>query len=209
MNLKSKKGFFSKLFIPHYEELSLFLMSYTLVLLILVHKPPWTWTLTSIKFKFDNIFYLVMIVGFLSGMFLCLFHGFSNRKKTLIEKKVMVFFAAILNGFSGIWGGTYILVNPVGWGLSLFPLWNITNGFILLVLLRGGSIDEGCVDDDNVPVKRVLFSMIIVTGIFLICHYYFNLVWAINFSICMTWSTNINHVSDSLPFRESLKRLQL
>ena len=209
MNRKSKNGFFSKIFIPHYDELSLFSMSYVLVLLILVHKPPWNWTLANFKFKFDNIFFLVLIFGFLSGMFLCLFHAFSNRQKTLIEKKVMVFFAAILNGFSGIWAGTYILYNPVAWGLSLFPLCNIISGFILLALLRGGGIDEGCIDDDNVSVKRVLSIIIIVTGIFSICHFYFNLVWAINFSICMTWSTNINHVSDSLPLRGSLKRFQL
>ena len=209
MNRKSKSGSISRFFIPHYDELSLFLMSYVLILLILVHKPPWTWKLTNIKFKLDNIFFLLLIVGFLLGMFLCLFHAFSKRQKTLIEKKVMVFFAAILNGFSGIWGGTYILINSNGWGLSIFPLWNIINGFFLLALLRGGGIDEDCIDDDNVPLKRVLFSMILVTGIYSICHFYFDFVWAISFSICMTWSTNINHVSESLPLRESLKRFQV
>ena len=114
----------------------------------------------------------------------------------------MLIFAVILNGFSGIWGGTYILTYSEGWGLSFFPLWNIISGFILLCLLRESAIGEECIDDGNVSLKRLTLSTVIITLLFSVCHYYFELAGALNLSICIVWATHLNNFTDSLLIKE-------
>jgi hypothetical protein len=60
----------------------------------------------------------------------------------------MLIFAVLLTGFSGIWGGTYMLVHSPGW-LMVFPLWNIISGWILIGSLKGGSITEDNISDEK------------------------------------------------------------
>lgn len=204
-----KQNFFSFLFVPNYDELSLFTMSFVCILLILVNNPPHKWTMQNFTFSTEGIGTLFIFLPFLVGMFLCIYHAFTDREKSSLEKKLMVFFAAIINGFSGIWGGTYLLLHSSGWALSIFPIWNIISGYILLGLLRADEIEEECIGDENVSLTQVLVGSIIILGIFSICHFVFNLIWSATFSICIVWSTNINSTFNSLIFRERIKLTQV
>ena len=209
MHKKSKNSILNYLFLPHYNELSLFTMSFISILLILINGKPWHWKIQNGYLNRESIIFLIVILPFIVGMLLCLYHAFSKRPKKLFEKKLMLFFAVILNGFSGIWGGTYIIINSMSWGLSFFPLWNIINGFILLAGLRGSAINEDCIDDRNVSLKRLLSSSVIISALFYVCHFYFGFVWAITLSICVTWATNLNNLTDSLIERAKLNIFQV
>jgi hypothetical protein len=198
-------NFFSFLFVPHYDELSLFSMSYICILLLIVNISPSDWSIENVSFQPECVGLLIIFIPFLVGMGLCLYHAFTNRTKTNIEKKLMIFFAAIINGFSAIWAGTYILVHSQKWGLSIFPIWNIISGYILLTLLRSTDIEEETISDQNVTFGQLGVGTLFVTGIFYFCYFVFNLNWAATFSICIAWSTNLYNSINSLIFRERIK----
>lgn len=209
MSHKKKSNFFSFLFVPHYDELSLFTMSFVFILLLLVNNPPHKWNFRDISITSDNLGLILIMMAFLAGLFLCIYHAFSKRRKTLFEKKLMMFFAAIINGFTGIWGGTYILVHSGGWGLSVFPIWNIISGYMLIGLLRTSNIEEECIGDEDVTFLQILMSTTVVSAIFYICHYVFVLNWAMTFSICVAWATNLNSSLNLLVFKERIKLTQV
>ena len=124
-------------------------------------------------------------------------HSRIERSRCL-KKKLMLIYAVMLNGFSGIWAGAYLIESSGNWQLSLFPIWNIINGFVLIALLRGSAIDEGCIDDQDVSLIKLIFSTGIVTALFLVCHYHLELAWAITLSICIVWTSNLNNVAGTL-----------
>jgi hypothetical protein len=198
MGNKNKPNIFSYLFVPHYDELSLFTMSYVLILLVVTNALSLKWGNQNLVFDSESFAALPIIIPFLAGLILCVYHAFSNRKKSLFEKKLMLIYAVMLNGFSGIWAGAYLIESSGNWQLSLFPIWNIINGFILIALLRGSTIDEDCIDDQDVSLIKLIFSTGIVTAIFLVCHYHLELAWAITLSICIVWTSNLNNVAGTL-----------
>ena len=206
MNRKNR-SIFEKVFIPYYDELTLFSISYVCLLFIITNASDISLDMHSISIT-DNIkdsiilsiFFIIIIFGFL----LSLYHAFSDRKKTLIEKKLMLFFAAITCGFSGIWGGTYMLLNSKNI-LIVFPIWNIISGWILISSLRSNNLNEDNVSDENVHLGKVLLGLIIITGIFFLCYSFLKLNWATTFSICLVWVTTLNSTVNSLFIRERIK----
>jgi hypothetical protein len=206
MKIKKDQNILISIFIPHYDELSLFIMGYVCLLLMFANNPPSKWKVPLLKFNSLDA-YLALLVFFplLIGMCLCLYHAFTDREKTNIEKKFMIFFAAIINGFSGLWYGTYILVNNSSWGLSPFPIWNIISGYILISSLRASDIEVLTISDENVTFRKLILGTLIVTAIFLTCHIIFQLVWAATFSICVAWITNIEKPLNALYYKQVLK----
>ena len=207
MRKKGNRKFFSFLFAPHYDELALFMMSYVLILLVLANNPLRTWNLKNFSIKADHPGLILIVAIFSGGFILCLYHAFSGRRKTPLEKKIMMFFAAIMNGFAGIWSGTYILVHSKGWAFSIFPVWNIISGYILILFLRTSRMEE-CIGDENITLGRLFLSGAIATGIFYVCHFIFVLNWAMTFSICVAWATSLSSSFNALVFRERTKITQ-
>jgi len=202
------RSFFETLFIPDYDELTLYSMSYTCMLLFLVNNPPHNWDFSNMSIQSENFLLVLLFLLFMAGMFLSFYHAFTNRKKTLIEKKLMVLFAALLCGFSGIWGGTYMLVHSPDW-ITVFPLWNIISGWILLGALRGGGLSEENISDKNVQILQVVSSTVIVSFVFFSCYLGFKLNWATTFSICIAWVTTFNSSVNNLITRERIKLTQV
>jgi hypothetical protein len=122
---------------------------------------------------------------------LSLYHAFSKRKKSSIEKMLLLLFAVLMSGFSGIWAGTYLLGHEKGIFL-FFPIWNILNGYFLIVYLKESGMDDNRISDEDATLLEVLISATIATGLFLISKYFFHHNWAITFSLCVAYSTNLN-----------------
>ena len=198
------EGFLRQLFIPHYDELSLYLMSYVMVLFFLVNNPPTNWFFYVTTFKAEDILLVLMFLPNMAGMFLSLYHAFSERKKTLIEKNIMLLYAVLLCGFSGIWGGTYMLVHSPNL-LLVFPVWNILCGGILLSALRYGEITEDNISDDDVSLHQVLKSTIIITLLFTVTYIVAKLNWATTLSICIVWAINLERPINQIFLRENMK----
>lgn len=198
-----KEGFTSKavenLLIPRYNEISLFLMSIAFVLLFFTNADLRTESHEFFFNDFDPRSYIALAF-FVLGILYSLFHVFTTLQKTDWEKTTMLFFAVIINAFSGIAAGTHMLEAVHGL-LVIFPVWNIINGGLLLILYRFDFIDESSIDDDNATPLQVLLGSIIVVATFVICHYIFKLYWAFTFSICVAYASNINETLQNL-FRE-------
>ncbi len=105
---------------------------------------------TSTKLQDDIITFLMRLdiwrrylyVGlFMLGMFLCLYHVFTQRQKTDIEKGIMLLFAITVNAATGIIAGFYMLKESPGW-LLVFPAWNIINSILLIVMQYVKLFDE-------------------------------------------------------------------
>ncbi|UCF43975.1 MAG: hypothetical protein JSV99_03370 [Planctomycetota bacterium] len=183
-------------FIPKYDELTLFMMSVAFLLLFfstgglrsLLYK---FWREADLRGKFGMP---VAVLIFSVGIVLSLYHVFTERRKTEAEKFVMLFFAVLANAAGGILAGTHILSN---WNdapciLMLFPLWNIINGILLILLLRAGEIDTSSISDENARSGEVIFGFVIILGIFVVCRFVFELYWALTFSICVVYATSFS-----------------
>jgi hypothetical protein len=178
------------LFIPTFNEVSLFSMSLTCLLLIITN------------FKFHIVFtsnppanghYEVLIVYavFAGGLLLSIFHAFSTREKSSLEKIFMLFFACFICGFVGIWSGTYLWYRTESW-YRIFPVWNVISSYFLLCSVRDSTaIDDRILDTDASPLEIGL-STVLTLVVFSVSQYLFKLYWAATFSITVAYATNIN-----------------
>jgi DNA-directed RNA polymerase subunit RPC12/RpoP len=191
---KEKAGWF----IPVYDELSLFLMAITLILLFVtntsfqeqIHK----W---NERFSDSRIFIAGVIL--LAGMGLSIYHVFTTREKTGIEKWIMLLFAVLTNAGTGIISGWYVLnSSPIQNWQIIFPMWNIINGVLLLLMLRLRIIDEECISDRDATAGEVIRGLFAVIVIFIFCNYVFKLHWAITFSICIIYATSFDKALQSI-----------
>jgi uncharacterized membrane protein YcjF (UPF0283 family) len=178
--------------IPTYDELSLFLMAVTFILLCAVNSQPRNWIRHFFSQVHDWVVYIFVLL-FLAGLGLSLYHVFTRREKTFFEKQLMMLFAVLTNAGTGIISGWYILKsNDVRDWQLVFPIWNIINGALLLLMLRLKIIDEECISDRDANATEVVIGLIAVLIIFVFCNYVFKLYWAITFSICIVYTTSFD-----------------
>ncbi|MHC4728197.1 MAG: hypothetical protein ACYS17_13330 [Planctomycetota bacterium] len=191
-----KRNILAWLFIPRYNELALFLMSIAFILVFITHADLRTASYKPLLNDFD-IKIIIALVLFVLGIIFSLYHVFTTREKTDGEKAVMLFFAIFVNGFSGIAAGMHILKEAHGI-LILFPIWNMINGALLLLMYRFEYIDESSIIDDNTTMFQVIFGSLVVVSILIVCRFVFKVYWAITFSICVTYASNVSGTIQSL-----------
>ena len=187
----NKKITILSFFIPTYDEVTLFAMSFACSLLLLTSAFSIKWNISESMLRGDDLSSLVIAAFFLAGLVLSIYHAFTDRPKTEFEKMLMVIFAVILNGFSGIVAGTYVLEEVRGW-LMIFPILNIVNGAFLLVMLRSNVISSDNVSDERVSLTHVALTGTLIVILFIICQYVLNLLWMQTLTICVVYSTNFN-----------------
>ena len=178
-------------------------MSYLCLILFLLKYKHLSFDFADFKFEYESIVLILLFVLLLSGMILSFYHAFSTRRKTLIEKKLMIIFAGILCGFSGIWGGTFMLLNSPTI-LTVFPIWNIFCGWVLLGALRVGELSEKHIRDENLKLNEVISATVILSIVFSLCYLIFKLNWATTFSICITWVTTVNKRVNSILIKQQI-----
>lgn len=184
-------------FIPVYDELSLFLMAVTLILLGLANAPMREQIHNWMKSQSVHIYLWAVIV--LGGVCLSIYHVFTTREKTDIEKMIMLIFAVLTNAGAGIVAGVYVIKNSdVHNWLIVFPIWNIINGVLLLLMLRFRIIDTECISDRDATITDVIIGLAAVLVIFILCNYVFKLYWAITFSICIIYATSFDKALQSV-----------
>jgi hypothetical protein len=179
--------------IPTYDKLSLFLTAITLLLLLItnhhwVHpakEKDWIDFFMSrhidyrIIISFAPIIF-VFIVGFL-------------WQAVASPKTALLLFAVLTNAVVGFISGRYIIKNSDihNWQL-IFPVWNIINSMLLILMLRFKIIDEECISDRKATPLQIILGLIAVLVIFILCNYVFKLYWAITFSICIVYTTSFD-----------------
>lgn len=185
-------------FIPVYDELSLFLMSVTLIFLYAGNSQMQG----IIRYVIAHIReggILILSLAYLTGFGLSLYHVFVSREKTSFEKMIMMLYAVVTNAGTGIIAGWYVIKHGSihNW-LLIFPIWNIINSVLLLLMLRFRIVDEECISDRDATAKQVILGLIAVFVIFIICNYVFKLHWAITFSICIIYTTSFDKALQSV-----------
>lgn len=184
--------------IPTYDELSLFLMAFTFILLCAVNSQLRNWIRHFFSQTHDWVAYICVLL-FLAGLGLSLFHVFTRREKTIFEKQLMMLFAVLTNAGIGIIAGWYVLKsNDVRDWQLIFPIWNIINGVLLLLMLRFRIIDEECISDRDADATEVVIGIAAVLVIFIFCNFIFKLYWAITFSICIIYATSFDKALQSV-----------
>lgn len=187
--------------IPTYDKLSLLLMVVTLMLLFVMNVEMRNSIQGFIhNFRAEQYKYhlpLIFCLTFIS-LFLYISHMAASRIVKLddggdFKKKIMLFFAVVINASSGIIAGRYVLKNGnvQGW-LLVFPIWNIINGLLLILMLRFGIIDEECISDRKTTSVQIILGLASVAVIFMVCNYIFDLYWAVTFSICVVYTTSFD-----------------
>ena len=196
--------FYRRVFEPTFDELTLFVLAYTCILLIGVN------TFRSIKSaeihqSMDGLVVLLPATIIIVGIALSLYHAFSKRKKGMFEKQIMFLFASLVSGFAGIWGGTYLLSNSEKWSWVLvFPVVNIVTSYLILGS-KNRVLDERCIDDRNVTITEVAVSTAIVTTAFFVTANYLHYHWAATLSICVAYGTNLNRMIINILLRKAVQ----
>ena len=179
-------------FIPTYDELSLFLMAVTLILLYAGNsgmRDLFRYATSHIR----EFGVFIFLFAFLAGLGLSLYHVFTSREKKSYEKIIMMFFAVVTNAGAGIIAGWYVIKHSSAhsW-LLIFPIWNLVNGILMLLMLRYMIIEEDRISDRNATIGQVIIGLAIVLVIFIFCNFVFRLYWAITFSICIIYATSFD-----------------
>jgi hypothetical protein len=176
--------------IPNYDELSLFLMAVVFVILYFTNSRLQV-DITAFLMRLDVWRRYIYIALFMLAMSLCLYHVFTLRKKTDIEKGIMLVFAVTVNAATGFIAGFYMLKECPGW-LLVFPLWNILNSAIIILMQYIDLFDENQISDRDATIPQVILGLAAVLIIFFICNNTFKLHWAITYSICIIYTTSFD-----------------
>jgi len=179
-----------KYLLPSFDELSIFIMSYSFFFLLIIND-VFKNDLSRSFFSNSNPNGIIIFVVFFIGAVLSVYHLFSPRIKTGFEKWIMLFFVAIVNLFIGINLGLYALKHTESFSI-FFVIWNVANGFLLLVLMRTNIVDESALSEWNGPRYLAIVGIVIATIIVIICQYYYRLYWAFSLSITIAYCTTVN-----------------
>ena len=191
-----------RFFIPTYDELSLFLMAVTLIALYFTNGQLWN-QINTLVTKSTEVNGWTSLLPFALVSFvalgLCIYHVFTTREKTDLEKKVMLGFAVLTNLVTGTIAAVYTLTNAsaANW-LLVFPVWNIINSMLLLFMVAIRAVDEECISDRDATPSQVIIGLVAVLIIFILCNYVFKLHWAITFSICIIYATSFDKALQSV-----------
>ncbi len=191
-------------FVPTYDQLSLFLMSITFIILAIINttlqKDIFKIIMISFGFGEASVYIIFLLLMCLAGMCLSLYHMFANKEAGDTEKKLMVTFAAVINAVTSILASYYIIRSEKTSGILLiFPILNLINAALIILMLYLKIINRNCIIKRNVSFFRAGFSLILSIIILLLCEYIFKIYWAITFSICMAYVTSFDRaISNTL-----------
>jgi DNA-directed RNA polymerase subunit RPC12/RpoP len=176
--------------IPNYDELSLFLMAVVFVILYFTNNRLQD-DITAFLMRLDVWRRYIYVALFMLGMSLCLYHVFTLRKKTDVEKGIMLLFAITVNAATGFIAGFYMLKECPGWLLA-FPIWNIINSALIIIMQYVNLFDEDHISDRDATIPQVILGLTAVLIIFFLCNNTFKLHWAITYSICIIYTTSFD-----------------
>jgi len=178
---------------PSYDAVSLFLIAVTFILLFVL---PTGFRedflrITFWKTPFSYSFALVCA----GGLWFCLFHAFSWRKKADWEKTLMALFAMGTNAAVGIRCGFDLLQGQIGLS-AVFPVVNILAGLLLIYEL--GLFGEDAISENNVQPVDLAIGLIPLLLVFAYCQVFLRLNWPMTFSVCIAYSSFAHHLLHGL-----------
>jgi len=124
------------------------------------------------------------------GIGLSIWHIFIQRGKTLTENYFMSAFVLFVNGMAGIAAGSEMF--SAKWSiLTIFPLWNILLGIILLYQV---ALEDNVVTNENATFSEVIIVTVFLLIVFGIGFYLLGFTWAMTFSICVVYASSSSFI---------------
>ena len=188
----NKNSKLAKFFIPSFDELTIFCMSYSVIFLFVIN--------AGFRAEFSSFFLtnprgIILFIMAIIGMAFSVFHVLSSRYKKPFEKLFMLLFVVFMNLMAGFFGFFHVLsdlVHHVDIYSLIFPIWNFGYAFYLVALMRVHILDETAIRDENAPFYCTMFSVVLISVILLLCQFYFQLYWVFSFSIALFYVSIFN-----------------
>ena len=185
--------------LPRYDDLTLFSLSLAFVLVCLT-SAEWRESVphllrTATEASAIHAIASLAIAGL--GMVLSLANVFFRREKYESEKALMLFFAIMATAGTGIMAGQRVLERSHGL-LAVFPVWNIVNGMVLVILAWSGSLDTDCLTGYRAGAWNVLIATVSIALLVLPCRYVLNLDPLITFSVATCYTISLSGVVQDL-----------
>jgi hypothetical protein len=186
---------------PKYNESALFCIAYSFLLLLIFHEGVFSFfprTLFDISKEYQGFKGIVVTlaailfyIGFFYGLLLSIYHIFTKKVKKEFEKFAMFTFVILACLVGGFFSATYNFLTSEGF-FKFVAFWNLLNVIVLFVLLKFKLIDENIIEDKDSNIIEALIGFVLISVIFYYAHFIKGIYWAVTFSICVLYSTNVN-----------------
>jgi len=188
--MPKKEWNWKKYYIPTFDELTIFCMSYTAIVLFFIDSELRDFLQLFLLEEFDLRAFIIFIMAVI-GILFSIFHVISKRKKKSYEKIFMLGFVVFMNliaGFVGIFSAfdNYNYLSNGNMPI-IFPILNFSYGLYLFFLWRVRILDEHSVTDEDAPIIFTTISIFLLSIIIILCKYHFELTWPLTFSISISY----------------------
>lgn len=181
--LRSARAALQRWLAPRYDEVTLFVMSVSFVLLLATDQ-----TLRSTAFavvrQIEDIRELIVPTLFLGGLVLSVYHAWTKRRKSNLEQTIMLFFAVGLHFGASLVASAHLLENPSGGIHWIFPTWNVVSWMLLVLLWRFDVLDAtDSIGPDDAGRYQILIAMGLTLGLVLLGKYVADYHWTMTLSM--------------------------
>ncbi len=175
-------------FLPKYDDLTLFALSATLLLLLWLHRGDLTGgelrrnAPQIAKIPPRVLGHLIVLAGIAGiGMVASFVGVFFRREKPECLKGPMLWFAVFITLGTGLYAGYIALKTAPNWLVMIFPAWNLITGVVLLVMFWCDRIDTDHISDEHADLRQIVLTVICIALIVTICHSLLHCHWAITY----------------------------
>lgn len=191
----ASRSWLQEWFSPRYDEVTLFVMSSSAILLFLLDAAFRSVVISEVTEPSDLRMYALL--PFLAGgLVLSLVQGFIRHEKREFEREMMLMFAVFFQAFSGFFAAFHLLVNPA-WTIHwIFPLWNIISGILLLLMYRMQIVGIGAIIDTRVSRGQIAICILPVAGFIFLNHVVLGMHWSIILSMSVALAGVLSHAVD-------------
>jgi hypothetical protein len=191
----TSRSWLQEWFSPRYDEVTLFVMSSSAILLFLLDTAFRSVVISEVTEPTDLRIYALL--PFLAGgLALSLVQGFIRHEKREFEREMMLMFAVFFQAFSGIFAAFHLLVNPA-WTIHwIFPFWNIISGILLLMMYRMQIVGIGAIIDTRVSRVQIAICILPVAGFIFFNHFVLVMHWSVILSMSVALAGVLSHAVD-------------
>jgi DNA-directed RNA polymerase subunit RPC12/RpoP len=180
--------------IPHYDDLTLFALALSFVLLWLINPEVQRDLIGLLTSEWSRggvmVFLTVIALAAIAGMALSLVNVFLRRAKSGLEKCAMLTFAIAVTAGTGFYAGARLWAGSKGW-LLVFPAWNILNGCLLTVVSLT-IVDTTSITDEPASLGELVITVLCVLVLQAVCQY-FELHWAVTYSVAVAYTMSLHN----------------
>lgn len=192
------KSLLKKLFGKNYDELALYVIGISFILLYLIDPLVHSDFSNFINNSSDLRIYLAIPI-LIVGLFYSIVHVFTNNQKTKFQKKLMLNFVLALNLIIGMFGLFYATRNN---DISIWlPLFNFMYAAQVYNLLDISFIEFHNVTNNNAKWFETLLATVLTFYSVTICYYILGLHWIETMSISIVVGNQISGATHKLGFK--------